>query len=178
MPWNLKRYQLERDTHLVTFSCHNRAPYITDDHTRTTIEQTFERARRRHNLRIYAYVLMPEHVHLLVGEPPATPLKAALQAMKQESSTKLKGSRKHFWLPRYHDFNIFSAHKFAQKLKYIHRNPVARGLVTKPEDWPWSSFNHYKTGLPGAIEIESWWTEQARILVRGITPDAPPREEV
>jgi putative transposase len=177
MPWNLKRYQLAGDAHLITFSCHGRNAYIADDQTRTIMEHIFERTRSRHGLRIFAYVLMPEHVHLLVSELPVTPLMTVLRAMKQETSKKLKGDREHFWLPRYHDFNVFTEKKFTEKLKYIHRNPVARGLVSKPEDWPWSSFNHYATGLPGTIEIESWWTEQARTRVRGMTPDAPSPDE-
>jgi putative transposase len=40
----------------------------------------------------------------------------------------------------------------------MHRNPVKRGLVERPEDWAWSSFRHYATGEVGAIEIESKWT--------------------
>ena len=47
-------------------------------------------------------------------------------------------------------------------LDYIHRNPVTRGLVTKPEDYRWSSFNHYVTGEPHPVEIESQWIARAR----------------
>ncbi len=61
-----------------------------------------------------------------------------------------------------HDFNVSSPEKFTEKLQYIHRNPVKRGLVTKPEDYCWSSFNHYATGEPGPVEIESQWTARRR----------------
>ena len=44
----------------------------------------------------------------------------------------------------------------------MHRNPVKRGLVEKPEDWPWSSFRHYLTGAEGVVEIESEWTGRRR----------------
>jgi hypothetical protein len=44
----------------------------------------------------------------------------------------------------------------------MHRNPVKRGLVEKPEDWTWSSFRHYATGLEGVVEIESEWTGRKR----------------
>ncbi len=44
----------------------------------------------------------------------------------------------------------------------MHRNPVKRGLVSKPEDWEWSSFRHYMTGSDGAVEIESFWTAAKR----------------
>jgi hypothetical protein len=49
-----------------------------------------------------------------------------------------------------------------EKLRYIHRNPVRRGLVAKLEDWRWSSFRHYATGLRGTVEIESEWTARER----------------
>jgi len=65
-----------------------------------------------------------------------------------------------FWQARYYDFNVWSEKKFVEKLRYIHRNPVARGLVNKPEDWPWSSFRHYLTGAEGTVEIGSQWTAE------------------
>lgn len=63
---------------------------------------------------------------------------------------------------RYYDFNVWSEAKRREKLGYIHRNPVQRGLVAQPEDWPWSSFRHYATGVEGTIEIESEWTARKR----------------
>ena len=63
---------------------------------------------------------------------------------------------------RYYDFNVWSERKQVEKLKYIHRNPVKRGLVTFAEDWQWSSFRHYLTGEPGIVEIESHWTAALR----------------
>jgi hypothetical protein len=45
-----------------------------------------------------------------------------------------------------------------ERLRDLHRNPVKRSLVAKPEDWLWSSFRHYATGVKGAVEIESQWT--------------------
>ena len=63
---------------------------------------------------------------------------------------------------RYHDFNVWSERKRIEKLRYIHRNPVRRGLVGNPEDWEWSSYRHYLTGKAGVVEIESHWTARAR----------------
>lgn len=67
-----------------------------------------------------------------------------------------------FWQARYYDFNLRCAKKRIEKLRYLHRNPVNRGLVAKPEDWAWSSFRHYVTGVEGAVEIESEWTARRR----------------
>jgi hypothetical protein len=49
-----------------------------------------------------------------------------------------------------------------EKLRYLHRNPVTRGLVSRPEDWEWSSFRHWATGVEGVVEIESQWTARKR----------------
>jgi hypothetical protein len=67
-----------------------------------------------------------------------------------------------FWQARYYDFNVWSEKKFVEKLRYIHRNPVTRGLVKQPEDWRWSSIRHYLTGAEGVVEIESQWTARRR----------------
>jgi hypothetical protein len=67
-----------------------------------------------------------------------------------------------FWQPRYYDFNVWGEGMFVEKLRYIHRNPVERGLVAKPEDWEWSSFRHYMSGERGTVEIESHWTARRR----------------
>ena len=62
-----------------------------------------------------------------------------------------------------------------EKLRYIHRNPVMRGLVETPEDWAWSSFRHYVSGEAGVVEIESEWA--ARRREREVRFEAPPPEE-
>jgi putative transposase len=87
----------------------------------------------------------------------------ALQVLKQQTSRKLKRKEEtHFWQRRYEDFNVWNQDKTAEKLKYIHRKPVRRRLVTKPDDWPWSSYRHDSTGLERTVEIESHWTAWKR----------------
>ncbi len=114
----------------------------------------------RYRFCVIGYVAMPEHVHMLVSEPAIGSLAKAILALKL-SVSKLSNQRP-FWQARYYDFNVFTTHKHVEKLRYIHRNPVKRGLVTKPEDWRWSSFRHYATGMRGAVEIESFWTAALR----------------
>lgn len=69
---------------------------------------------------------------------------------------------KTFWQARYYDFNIWSERKRVEKLRYMHRNPLDRGLVGNPEDWESSSFRHYVSGIEGIVEIESHWTARRR----------------
>jgi len=167
MPSGLKRYQQTGDFHFITFSCYRRQPLLDSPHGKRTFEQTLERVRQWYGLFIAGYVVMPEHVHLLISEPQRSSLAVALQMLKQNTARQLlvgpqSVSVPSFWQTRYYDFNVHSGKKRVEKLRYIHRNPVRRGLVGIPEDWPWSSFRHYATGMKGVVEIESEWTAQWR----------------
>lgn len=102
------------------------------------------------------------HPARLISEPECGTLASAVQAIKQSAARRLIGDREHFWQARYYDFNVWTAKKRVEKLRYMHRNPVKRGLVEKPEGWAWSSFRHYVTGVEGVVEIESEWTGRKR----------------
>ena len=163
MPTGLKRFQQTRQFHFLTFSCYKRQPFLHPAEAKDTVQQILEQTRKQQDLCIAAYVLMPEHVHLLTDEPSTGTVATFLQILKQLTSRQLKSpGQKQFWQRRYYDFNVSSHDKYLEKLQYIHRNPVTRGLVTRPEDYRWSSFNHYATGEPGPIEIESEWTARRR----------------
>jgi putative transposase len=128
-------------------------------------EVLLEKTRLEYGFVVAGYVLMPEHVHLLVSEPKDSALATALQVLKQRTSRLLKQpGETQFWQRRYYDFNVHNPGKTTEKLRYMHRNPVKRGLVSKPEDWAWSSFRHYSRGLEGVVEIESEWTARKREL--------------
>src|SRR5271165_1298701 len=160
MTQGLVRYQQTGNLHFITFSCHHRQPFLRTKQARSLFEDALERMRRRYDFYVVAYVVMPEHVHLLVSEPADIPLAEVLKAIKLSVARR---RREHpFWSLRYYDFNVFTEKKRIEKLRYIHRNPVARGLVSHPEDWPWSSFLHYATGIEGTVEIESHWTASRR----------------
>ena len=66
------------------------------------------------------------------------------------------------WQPRYYDSNIRGETARSEVIRYIHRNPVKRGLVASAGQYRWSSFNHYATGIRGVVEIESEWTARLR----------------
>jgi len=67
-----------------------------------------------------------------------------------------------FWQKRYYDRNVRNEHEFKEKLRYLHRNPVKRGLCERPQDWKWSSFRHYVLREKGVVEIEPEWTARDR----------------
>jgi len=165
MPSNLKRYQQTSDDfHFLTFSCYHRSPYLASEESRDRFEQALEQIRKRYVFHVFGYVVMPEHVHLLVSEPKRATLARAIQALK--TSVAKQSRERPFWQVRYYDFNVFSSAKRTEKLRYIHHNPVTRGLVNRPEEWEWSSFRHYLTGESGVVEIESTWTAGKRACLK------------
>jgi REP-associated tyrosine transposase len=120
VPWGLKRYQESRQAHFVTFSCYHRLPFLLSTHARQTFESALERVRHKFDLYVYGYVVMPEHIHLLLSEPRRGTLAEALKSLKQ-SVSRLIGGREHFWQKRYYDFNIRNHRQFVEKLRYLHR---------------------------------------------------------
>ena len=162
MPWSLKRFQESRQLHFITFSCYRRQPRLKTPRACRVFLRQLEIARRRFGMCVYGYVLMPEHVHLLVNEPESGSLSTVIQSLKQTVARLSGFEGRHFWQRRYYDFNVWSERKRIEKLRYMHRNPVSRGLVERPEDWPWSSFRHYLYGHEGIVEVESDWTARKR----------------
>ena len=134
MPSRLKRYQNEGNHRFLTFSCYRRLPYLDNDHSRKVSLDILEVVRGRHQFFLFGYVLMPEQVHLPLSEPKAERLHNTLSVLKEQTSRQLRGTRDRFWQTRYDDFNVLTHRKFVEKLRTIHRNPVARGWVSKPED--------------------------------------------
>ena len=154
------RYQQTGEFHFLTFSCYRCRRYLSPVAAMELFEDALERVRFRYQFVVSGYVVMPEHVHLLVNEPRRAALSKAVQALKL--SVTMRSRKRPFWQAHYYDFNISTHEKFVEKLRYIHRNPVRRGLVIKPEDWKWSSYHHYQTGMRGTVEIESEWTAGQR----------------
>jgi putative transposase len=167
MPSRLQRFQNSGQNHFITFSCYHHQPRFTTDASRQVFETALERVRTIFDLRVYGYVVMPDHIHLLVSEPILHTLADALKSLKQGVSRRLIGDAEHFWQKRYYDFNVGNSAQFVVKLQYIHRNPVKAGLCERPEDWEWSSFRHHATGCEGRVEIESEWTARKRERAEG-----------
>jgi putative transposase len=120
-----------------------------------------EQTRRRCQICVFGYVVMPEHVHLLLSEPEGGMLPRAVQMLKCKVSLQARKEGKRvagdmpFWQTRYYDHNVRSSEGFVTQLRYIHRNPVKRGLCTAAEEWPWSSFRAWALGDIGIVEVES-----------------------
>ncbi|MFZ0305618.1 MAG: transposase [Terracidiphilus sp.] len=107
MPYDLKRFQKAEALHFITFSCFHRLPFLESPQPKEMFEAVLEQTRARHQAKVYAYVLMPEHIHLLINEPPQILVAQLLKALKQITSRKLRGGRRQFWQDRYFDANIY-----------------------------------------------------------------------
>jgi putative transposase len=150
----LERRQVGGDLHFVTFSCFHRLGHLGNAGSRDLFEDALQKVGRSYRLDVVGYVVMPEHVHLLVSESGRGLLSGALQALKVSVTRRSK--MRPFWLPRYYDFNVRTEAKRFEKLDYMHWNPMKRGLVEKLEDWRWSSYRYYQTGEQGRVTIKSW----------------------
>ncbi|QEE29718.1 transposase [Terriglobus albidus] len=138
MPLGLARHTTE--VHFVTFSCDGRRPYLESAETKNLFLESLRSVSQRYGIEIIGYVVMPEHVHLLIAIPKEeVALGTFIQALKV--SVAKRCAQKPFWLPRYYDFNVLTTAKIREKLDYMHNNPVVRGLVPFPEMWLWSSYN-------------------------------------
>lgn len=169
MPRGLHRFHPSRQSHFLTFSCYRRRPYFDPPEVYELFLRCLEETRRRAAWCIYAYVVMLEHVHLLVSEPGRGSLADAMRELKLSFSKRVFCERQgSFWQKRYHDRSVRNEREFGGKLRYIHRNSVKRGLVKECGDWKWSSFRHYVLREKGVVEIESEWT--ARDRERGELP--------
>ena len=160
MPHGLKRFQQSQQSHFVTFTCYRRRPYFASPAIYDLFVEVLERTRCRFALCVYGYVVMPEHVHLLLSEPERGLLSDAIHWLKLSFAKRLGAGV--FWQRRYYDRNLRNAPEFQEKLRYLHRNPVKRGLCERPQDWKWSSFRHYAQREKGVVEIESEWTARDR----------------
>ena len=155
MPDGLKRYYGKGHLHFITFSCYRRLPFLKSAHARDVFVQELARVRNEMNFRLLGYVVMPEHVHLLLSEPRQGTPSTVLQKLKQRVARRLRKQRRTvsaaqlrlpfehrgeslraFWQARFYDFNVYSRGKEKEKLNYMHANPLIRKLVKHPKDWP------------------------------------------
>jgi len=173
MPKGLKRHYGQGDLHFITFCCYHRRRYLETVRARNLLLKILGEVRSKFQFQLIGYVIMPEHVHLLIGEPEIGNVSRVLQVLKQRVSRAMRGKKRRvssaqlslkfgnamtddcrFWQRRFYDFNVWSDAKRKEKLHYMHANPVAERLVKHPKEWPWSSFSFYAYDERGRIGID------------------------
>jgi putative transposase len=185
MPNRLHRYYGAGYLHFITTSCYQRRALLGSQRDRDLFLQVLERVRRRYHFVVVGYVVMPEHVHLLLSEPERGNPSVVMQALKQgfvrSLLRKLRSAadprqgdlagaaalgKGHIWQHRFYDFVVFTENKRIEKLRYMHRNPVKRGLVLEPQQWEWSSFCDYAEGRHGPVLVNE--ARKAELPVREV----------
>jgi len=155
--------------HELTFSCFRKFRFLSKERTCEWLADAIEAAREELQFNLWAFVVMPDHVHLIV-HPREYPYDTSewIKAVKAPVGRKgVEYLRAHApaWLPRIqvrkgtkliyrfwqagrgHDRNIDTARTLQYMLDYVHLNPVKAGLVQRPADWKWSSAGWYE-GAP------------------------------
>jgi len=162
--------------HFITTSCYRRLPFLGSARSRDTFLSVLEQTRQRYRFVVVGYVVMPEHIHLLLTEPEVGTPSTVMQVLKQRTARALLPERKPrnprqpslfedepkrraFWQARSYDFNVWTTKKRVEKLRYMHRNPVKRGLVESPEQWRWSSYRFYLLDEAGAVRVNQGWAK-------------------
>jgi putative transposase len=158
MPKDLKRYYGHGHLHFITFSCYRRLPLLSTTGARNVFVEALREIRQRYEFSLVGYVVMPNHVHLLMSEPVKDTPSVVLKVLKQRVSRDLRSASDanlpRFWQPRFYDFNVWSENKVREKLDYMHANPITKKLVEHPKDWPWSSWSFYEAGEDGLVTID------------------------
>ena len=158
----LKRYDDPGHAHALTFCCYRRRKFLDRDRTRLWFCEAVAKACETHDFAVWAYVLMPEHVHLVVrprrreystaafcASVKVSVARRAVNWVKHEAPDFLprmtharpNGKTAHrFWQRGGgHDRNLFTPEAVRAQIDYVHLNPVRRGLCERPADWRWSS---------------------------------------
>jgi len=173
MPAGLKRIYGKGHLHFITFSCYRRRPLLKTGRARDVFVNELGKIRDEMGFCLIGYVVMSEHVHLLISEPQEGTPSTVLQKLKLRVARKLRKRKRRgneaqlrlpfaeagellraFWQARFYDFNVYSRQKLREKLDYMHANPVNRGLVEHPKDWPWSSWVFYCRAEAGLLRID------------------------
>ncbi len=169
-------YDIAGDSHFLTFSCYKRLPLLSRPRSCQWMVQALDHGRERQLYDLWAYVIMPEHVHLVLLPQPNVRMQDILKAIKQSVSrraltwladneprflerladVRIDGSKTHrFWQRGGgYDRNLRSVADIYEKIEYVHNNPVRRQFITRPEDWAWSSAHAWKTGIDKPIAID------------------------
>ena len=176
MPSGLHRTYGAHHLHFITCSCYRRLPFLSRAKSRDCFLSLLEQVRQRNRFVVVGYVVMPEHFHLLIAEPEIGNPSTVMQVLKQRTARALlpkrrrrnprqgnlfgdEAPRRAFWQARFYDFNVWTTKKRIEKLRYMHRNPVKRGLVNSPEQWRWSSYRFYLLNEAGPVHVNEGWGE-------------------
>jgi len=171
-----KSWDVDWDVHCLTFSTFQRQAFFLGKRTPPWFLASLALARERSPFHLFAYVVMPEHVHLVLQPLPGVPMRRVLWQIKRPMTASVLSWVRRYaptFLPRMtdkhpggkvvyrfwqrgggHDRNLRSVGDVYEKIRYVHENPVRRGLIERAEDWLWSSAAEWITGKKGPVIID------------------------
>ncbi|MBS0189550.1 MAG: transposase [Phycisphaerales bacterium] len=170
-PIRKQLHRREGGIRFVTFSCQRRLPLLSKAGSRNVFVESLYAARAKFGFPLYAWVVMPEHVHLMMMATEEAPLPRILQFIKQSAAQQILGrwkemnapilgklisytGRPRFWQAGGgFDRNVRTLEELLHEIRYIHRNPVERELCFLTESWEWSSV-HWWMKKSGALPCE------------------------
>jgi putative transposase len=151
MPSGLSRRYGQGHLHFITCSCYRRLPLFASVRAKNLFVKILGDVRDRYGFSLVGYVVMPEHIHLLISEPAKGTPSTAIQVLKQRVSRRLRRKRRaltpqlglnfegndtslpRFWQRQLYDFNVWSLKRRVEKLHYMHMNPLKRKFVDHPK---------------------------------------------
>jgi putative transposase len=171
-----RRYDVPWQAHYLTFSCFLRQAFFRGTQSPLWLIRAVDQARDKCPFQLWAFVIMPEHVHLLVLPGEGVSVSSILYQIKKPVTTwatswvrsnrasflakmadrQPSGKTCHrFWQRGGgYDRNLRSVAEAHEKIVYIHENPVRRGLAARARDWPWSSWRAWEEGVDEPIRID------------------------
>ena len=141
----LRRPFLSGRCFLITVRLLKRRAKLTDPDFRL-LARAFNRARAMHPFYLTAWVFLPDHWHAICAPVYPTTISLVIKSVKQSSMSAVnqqRGTEGELWQSRFFDRALRTVHEYNEKVEYLHLNPVKAGLVCRPQDWRWSSFNEY-----------------------------------
>jgi putative transposase len=160
----LRHYDDWGTARFVTFSCYRRLPVLRDDRAKEILVKYLHVVREKHQFKLFGYVIMPEHVHLVIYPPEGMKLGLVIREIKSrstkeyfaESEVAPAGAQRVFWQRRCYDHNCRTPEATLEKIRYCHHNPVQRSLVSDPGKWKWSSYNWYQGEKNVPLKMDSF----------------------
>lgn len=153
--------------------CHQRLKLFQKPEIARLFLDELRKWKQEHGVKVLAYVIMPDHVHMVlyptrpmkigkaIGELKSLSARQMLPLLPEDVTTRMLWvnrngeSRKVFWMRRCYDHNCRTFDIVREKIEYCHKNPVQRGLVKNQRDWPWSSYRWYEGEINGPVEIDT-----------------------
>ena len=172
---DLRHYEGDGRARFVTFGIHKQLPLLTNSHARNAVVSAIMIVRNKYNFKLLGYVIMPEHIHLVLVPQEDDRIGRLIGHIKRESAVRIldrliadnspllkklkvirNGVEKHaLWQRRCYDHNCRTVESVREKINYCHNNPVRRGLVTDPASWRWSSYRWYCGMADVVLEVDS-----------------------